>query len=121
MAGNVAGTTLPTNPQPGDFFIKTDAAVGQRLYTCATPGQWDAGGGAVGGGAPIGSILMWSALNGAIPAGWAECDGTANTPGPDLRDRFIVGRSGSKAVDTTGGTATHTPRLHPSRYTHTYG
>src|SRR3990172_12549450 len=56
---------------------------------------------------PVGAIAMWSSLNGAVPAGWAECDGTANAPGPDLRNRFIVGR-GTKTVDTTGGSATHT-------------
>jgi len=50
---------------------------------------------------------MWSSLNGSIPTDWAECNGTANSPGPDLRDRFVVGR-GAKTVDTTGGAAAHT-------------
>ena len=54
---------------------------------------------------------MWSMLNGAIPAGWVECDGTQNAPGPDLRDRFIVGR-GAKTVDTTGGGSTHSHATH---------
>lgn len=53
------------------------------------------------------------------PAGWAVCDGTAhgsdallailgsaNTP--DLRDRFIVGASPTKAVKSTGGADTVT-------------
>ena len=56
---------------------------------------------------PVGAIALWSLLNGAVPTDWAECNGTANSPGPDLRDRFIVGR-GAKTVDTTGGSATHT-------------
>ena len=55
---------------------------------------------------PVGAISMWSLLNGTIPTGWAECDGTANAPGPDLRNFFVVGR-GTKTVDTTGGAATH--------------
>jgi len=56
---------------------------------------------------PVGAISLWSLLNGGIPANWAECDGTANAPGPDLRNLFVVGR-GTKTVDTTGGAATHT-------------
>lgn len=56
---------------------------------------------------PVGSIALWSMLNGPIPAGWAECDGTQNAPGPDLRSRFIVGRSASRTVDTTGGSSMH--------------
>ena len=55
---------------------------------------------------PVGTIAMWSSLNGAIPTGWAECNGTDNAPGPDLRDRFIVGAN-AKPVDTSGGAATH--------------
>src|SRR3990170_1992936 len=63
---------------------------------------------------PVGAIAMWSALNGSVPANWAECDGTANAPGPDLRNFFIVGR-GTKTVDTSGGAATHT---HGDNLTH---
>jgi hypothetical protein len=55
------------------------------------------------GGAPIGSILMWSNLNGAIPTGWAICDGVANSPGPNLKDKFIVGAGNLYAVDTAAG------------------
>jgi len=40
---------------------------------------------------PIGSIIMWGGTIASIPTYWALCDGTANAPGPDLRDRFIVG------------------------------
>jgi len=64
---------------------------------------------------PVGAIAMWSALNGSVPANWAECDGTANAPGPDLRNFFIVGR-GTKTVDTSGGAATH---VHGDNLTHT--
>jgi hypothetical protein len=34
---------------------------------------------------------MWSGTIATIPATWALCDGSANTPGPDLRDKFVVG------------------------------
>lgn len=60
------------------------------------------------GGIPAGTIAIWSLLNGAIPTGWVECDGTANAPGPDLRGRFPVGRDAGHPVDTTGGATTHT-------------
>jgi microcystin-dependent protein len=56
-------------------------------------------------GVPIGTIVMWNNRGGAsIPTNWALCDGTNGTP--DLRDRFIVGYSASKAINTTGGSAT---------------
>src|SRR5678815_3714038 len=42
---------------------------------------------------PIGGIIMWSGSIATIPADWALCDGTANAPGPDLREKFIVGAS----------------------------
>lgn len=60
-----------------------------------------------GEGVPIGGIIWWSPLNGAVPAGFVECDGVANAPGPDLRDQFVVGRGPSHTVDTTGGASTH--------------
>ena len=48
---------------------------------------------------------MWNNRGGAsIPTNWALCDGTNGTP--DLRDKFIVGYSTSKAINTTGGSAT---------------
>lgn len=47
----------------------------------------------VGGPVPVGGIIQWSGTIAAIPTNWKLCDGTANSPGPDLRDRFIVGAS----------------------------
>ena len=56
-------------------------------------------------GVPVGTIVMWNNRGGAsIPTNWALCDGTNGTP--DLRDKFIVGYSTSKAINTTGGSAT---------------
>ena len=40
---------------------------------------------------PVGGIIIWSGSIASIPATWALCDGTANSPGPDLRDKFVVG------------------------------
>lgn len=53
-----------------------------------------------------GMIMMWSPSAGAIPAGWALCDGQNGTP--DLRDRFIVGAGGAYATGDTGGASTAT-------------
>lgn len=55
--------------------------------------------------APSGMIVMWSGSIGAIPAGWALCNGANGTP--DLRNRFIVGAGGDYAVGATGGALTH--------------
>jgi hypothetical protein len=59
-------------------------------------------------GVPIGTIVMWNNRGGAsIPTNWALCNGTNGTP--DLRDKFIVGYSATKAINTTGGSDTITP------------
>ncbi|MCI9366872.1 MAG: hypothetical protein HFF19_01120 [Oscillospiraceae bacterium] len=58
-----------------------------------------------GGGIPAGGIIIWSGAADAVPPGWALCDGTNNTP--DLRDRFVLGGGGSRAVGSTGGAETH--------------
>lgn len=55
---------------------------------------------------PIGAILMWSGTVATIPGGYALCDGTANSPGPDLRDKFVVGAkqddAGAAKTNLTG-------------------
>jgi microcystin-dependent protein len=53
---------------------------------------------------PIGAIIMYSGTT--VPYGWAICDGTANSPGPDLRGQFIVGAGGNYAVGDKGGSDT---------------
>jgi hypothetical protein len=53
--------------------------------------------GTVAGGVPVGGIIMWSGTIATIPATWALCDGTTNSPGPDLRDKFIVGATSDDA------------------------
>ncbi len=71
---------------------------------------------------PVGGIVLWSGLIAAIPTTWALCDGTANAPGPDLRDTFVVGaRSDSGGVaktniegslKQTGGVTGHSHSAH---------
>lgn len=50
-------------------------------------------------GVPSGFIGMWSGA--VVPNGWALCDGTNGTP--DLRGRFVLGKSGIHAIGETGG------------------
>lgn len=54
-----------------------------------------------GGGAPIGSIVIWSGTTDNIPTGWALCDGQDGRP--DLRDRFVLGAGTAHNVGETGG------------------
>ena len=66
---------------------------------------------------PTGCILLWSGSIGAIPAGFALCNGLNGTP--DLRDRFIVGAGSTYAVDATGGSADATLPTHTHTATST--
>jgi len=50
---------------------------------------------------PIGMIVMWSGT--VVPTNWQICDGTNGTP--DLRGRFIWGKSPSNTLNSIGGTA----------------
>jgi hypothetical protein len=73
-----------------------------------------------------GLIVMWSGSLGAVPAGWALCDGTNGTP--DLRDRFIAGARGDYGgvpkstlegePKQTGGSVTHTHTFTTNGHTH---
>ena len=64
-------------------------------------GRTNAVAAAGGGSVPAGVICMWSGSSAEIPAGWALCDGSNNTP--DLRGRFVVGAGGAYDVGDTGG------------------
>jgi hypothetical protein len=82
------------------------------------PSDWNANHvGECTGTVPIGAIIIWSGTIATIPGGYALCDGTANAPGPDLRDVFIVGAKQDDggvpktnitgALTSTGGAVTH--------------
>lgn len=51
-----------------------------------------------------GMVMQWYGSAGAVPAGFAICDGSNGTP--DMRGRFAIGVSGSYALDSDGGAAT---------------
>jgi hypothetical protein len=79
---------------------------------------------------PVGGIIMWSGTIATIPATWALCDGTSNTPGPDLRDKFVVGAKQDDAgvaksnilgsLSQSGGATGHSHSGH-ANLTHTGG
>ena len=52
---------------------------------------------------PVGSIIEWK--NGAIPSGWAVCNGAGGTP--SLVGRHPRGASIDDDLRVTGGAATH--------------
>lgn len=64
-------------------------------------------------GVPIGAMVLWTTVTGAIPTGWAACDGgTYNgIVTPDLRDKFVVGAGNSYTNGQTGGAASVTPTI----------
>lgn len=80
------------------------------------PGEPGPGGGDI----PAGVIVMWSGSTGAVPNGWALCNGGNGTP--DLRDRFIVGAGDTYDPGATGGanTVTLTQAQMPS-HSHSVG
>lgn len=49
-----------------------------------------------------GMIVFWAGSLGSIPTGWQICDGTANAPGPNLTDQFIVGRTENSVLAASG-------------------
>lgn len=81
-----------------------------KTATCGVSGSFPFADLKTAGIVPRGLISMWSGAVGAIPTGWALCDGTNGTP--DLKGRFIAGYDpGDVDYDTigkTGGEKKHT-------------
>jgi len=57
------------------------------------------------GNFPKGALIAWNAKSGAIPSGWAVCDGTNGTP--DLRGRYLRGVATFADVGTMDGKEKH--------------
>lgn len=86
-------------PTPLDTgFVKDGAAAIRDLGDAADATVADLAATAV----PLGAIMLWSGSLTTVPTGWQLCDGTNGTP--DLRDRFVMGASGTTAPGSTGGT-----------------
>jgi microcystin-dependent protein len=98
--------------------VPVDATVVVSIQqgTASVTGVIDGPSGAV----PVGALMMWA--TGTAPPGWLICNGGSfsgtdypalqsvlgSTTLPDLRDRFPIGTSGTKAVKSTGGAASIT-------------
>lgn len=63
-----------------------------------------------------GIIAAFSGGLGAIPDGWALCDGTNGTP--DLRNQFVPGAGDTFSVGANGGATTHTHGFVGNGHTH---
>ena len=57
------------------------------------------------GNLPKGTVSAWFSSSGAVPKGWAICDGSPGTP--DLRGRFLRGVGNTGDVGKLGGTDPH--------------
>lgn len=82
----ISSLTAVTTAATTDQFAVNQGGASKRM----TLAQILAGS-AVPGPVPVGGIILWSGTVATIPTGWALCDGSANSPGPDLRDKFVVG------------------------------
>jgi hypothetical protein len=74
-------------------------------------------------GIPTGGIILWSGSVGAIPTGWALCNGSNGTP--DLRSRFVIGAGSAYSVNGTGGSAdsvvvSHSHSMTDPGHSHTF-
>lgn len=54
---------------------------------------------------PVGAITIWSGQTTNIPTDWYLCDGDYGTP--DLRGKFILGKSNIDNIGDTNGEETH--------------
>jgi hypothetical protein len=75
-----------TTPTTADAFGINQSGTSRKLTLAQV-----LAGTILGGPVPVGGIILWSGTVATIPTNWALCDGTANSPGPDLRDKFVVG------------------------------
>ena len=101
-----------------DTLVLHTRAAWKDRSAATTWGGWVAGEGGGGSPVPRGIICMWSGEESDTPYGWALCDGNNGTP--DLRDKFIVGASATKAVNATGGANSATTNT-TGAHTHTVG
>lgn len=102
----VTGRSLPIRAvSKADYEALSEEEKNADVVYVVPDGGGPGGDGGSGGNIPAGGIIIWSGAADAVPEGWALCDGTNGTP--DLRDRFVLGAGGSRAVGATGGEETH--------------
>ena len=97
----ISALTAVTTPATTDEFGVNQGGTSKRLTIAVLMA-----GTIVGGPVPVGGIILWSGTVATIPTNWKLCDGTANSPGPDLRDKFVVGAkqddAGTAKTNLTG-------------------
>lgn len=109
--GSITHAKVSTVPADPSYDITTTDWNDDHVITGDLPGA-----------VPVGGIIMWSGAIAIIPANWALCDGTANSPGPDLRNTFVVGASADSggiakssiegSLKQTGGATGHSHSSH---------
>lgn len=117
------------SPTVGKWYEATDT---KRLYHCLTAGTWEEY-----SNVPVGTVSMYGGS--AAPYGYMICNGAsistttysslfavigysyggsgANFSLPDMRNKFAIGSSSTKALASKQDTETHT---HAIPHTHTY-
>ncbi len=88
-------------PRDGDYTAKMVGADPAGSAQAALKAMLEAMKGIV----PSGVIWIWNGAAGAVPEGWALCDGSNGTP--DLRGRFVLGCSDDYAQGSVGGEEEH--------------
>lgn len=84
--------------QPGDIF---PPGVILQYAGAAAPANW-----AIADGSVVARTGAYAALFAAIGTTYGAGDGSTTFSLPDLRDKVPVGKSGTKALGSTGGAAT---------------
>jgi microcystin-dependent protein len=109
IIGSSGGVAINTTPASGAALtvagrVKADSAEFGSMAVNTLTSTAVSGFGTI----PVGGIILWSGAVGAVPDGWALCDGGQNTP--DLRGRFVMGAGGSgyRGPGATGGAETVT-------------
>ena len=101
--GPGVGATGPTGAQgPTGATVGDTGMTGPQGSTGATGATGPAG--TTLGIVPIGGIIIWSGILSSIPANWALCDGTNNTP--NLSSSFVLGAGNATPYGVIGGSST---------------
>lgn len=104
LSGSLASAGIPENSPLGRITVLEETvATLSEVFLEALPST-----------VPVGTVMLWSGSAGAVPEGWALCDGTGGTP--DLRDRFVMGAASLAEVADTGGTSEHDHLVQPHKH-----
>lgn len=116
-AATIQVGTTTTLPPGASATVSNRGTTGAAVFDFGIPRGQDGAGDVI----PVGSIFPFAGST--VPQDWLLCDGTAYDQGtypklfaaigatfgtkvPDLRDRFALGASATRALGTVGGTST---------------